>query len=543
MIRKIAFLFSTILMISSCQTSKTKVDLILKNATIYTIDSTFSTARSLAISNGKIVATGSEKSIRAAYVPAEVIDVQGKFVYPGFIDAHSHFTGYAVSLQMADLTGLNSFDEVIDRLKSHRQQNLVAWLVGRGWDQNRWPGKEFPTNKALNEAFPEIPVVLIRIDGHAVIVNDKAMNLLDISNKTRFPEGEAISSGGKLTGVFLENTADRFKAAIPPLTDAELSSLLLTAQQNCFAAGLTSVCDAGLSRPRVMLLDSLQTAGQLKMRVYAMLDPSSENIASFVCKGTYITPKLSVRSLKLYADGALGSRGARLIEPYSDAPGLYGIWVTDEDRMKEVAQLAFRHGYQLCVHAIGDAAVRKTLDVYSQILPADNDLRWRVEHAQVVHPDDFDQFGTYNIVPSIQSTHATSDMPWAESRLGSKRVRFAYAQKMLLSQNGWIPNGTDFPIEGIHPVHTFFAAVARRNLSGFPEQGWQMENALTREEALRSITIWAAKAAFEDAVKGSLEPGKVADFVILDRDLLTVPDDQIPAAKVIATYLDGKKVF
>ncbi len=538
------FSFLTLFTMShSCIETRSEADLVVSNAVIYTVDDEFSMAQSMAIRGGIIIAVGSNQDISKKFIGKQKLDAGGKTIYPGFIDAHSHFFGYALGLQMANLTGLNSFDEVISVLQTHEKNSDSDWLIGRGWDQNRWPGKEFPSNHLLNIVFPNIPVVLIRVDGHAVVVNHEAMRRLGIDERTKLPAGEAIFASGKLTGVFLEGTADRFKAAIPPLSRDRIIALLKQAQENCFSVGLASVCDAGLSKDRVKLVDSLQTAEQLSIRIYAMLDPSNENIEYFVEKGIYKTDRLSVRSIKLYADGALGSRGACLIEPYCDAKDQYGVWVHSPDEMRRICQLAIANGYQVCIHCIGDAAVRRVLHIYGEFLQPENDLRWRIEHAQVVHPDDFNLFRKYNIIPSIQSTHATSDMHWAVNRVGEMRLAYAYAQKKLLIQNGWLPNGTDFPVEGISPINTFFAAVARKDLQGYPEGGFQMEDALSREEALRSITAWAAKAAFEESEKGSLESGKFADFVILDQDLMTVDEDKIPLTKVLSTWVGGVRKF
>jgi predicted amidohydrolase YtcJ len=309
-------------------------------------------------------------------------------------------------------------------------------------------------------------------------------------------------------------------------------------QQNCFEVGLTTVCDAGLPKKDILLIDSLQKAGDLKIRIYAMLTPTDENINYFVKKGIYKTDLLNVRSIKLYADGALGSRGACLLKPYSDDPGNYGMILEPVEFYKKMCKIAYDNNYQVNTHAIGDSANRMMLNIYSEFLKGPNDRRWRIEHAQVVNPNDINKFGKYNIIPSIQATHATSDMYWADERLGD-RIKDAYTYKQLLEQNGWIPNGTDFPIEHIDPRLTFYASVARKDLEGYPENGFQIENALTREETLKSITIWAAKAAFEENEKGSIEPGKFADFVVLDSDIMKVKEREIPEVKILSTYLNG----
>lgn len=528
---------------TSCSEHRQPADLIILNAKIYCVDGNFSMAQSLAVKDGKILAIGSDREIMNQYYTDNVYDASQRVIYPGFIDAHSHFTGYAAGLQRADLRNTGSFDEIIAILQKHAETHHNEWIVGRGWDQNKWPEKEFPTHHKLSEMFPETPVVLIRIDGHAVVVNREAMQRLGISDQSIFPEGEAIYHDGKLSGVFLENSADRFKDAIPPLSRQELVAALPEAEKNCIRAGLTSVTDAGLDKDQILLIDSLHQSGALALRIYAMVNPNNENVEHFINKGLYKTEKLSVRSIKLYADGALGSRGARLFEPYADAPEQMGIWVHDIPTMQKYSKLAIENGYQMIVHAIGDAAVSRVLDVYSELLPQPNNLRWRIEHAQVVHPKDFKRFKDYSVIPSVQSTHATSDMRWAGLRVGDERIKYSYAQKLLLEQNGWLPNGTDFPIEEIYPLWTFYAAVFRKDHSGYPENGFQMENALSRPDALRSMTIWAAMAAFEENEKGSLEPGKVADFVMLDRDIMTVEADQILNTKVQEVWIGGKRML
>lgn len=531
-----------ILMSTACTENRKEADLIIYNAKIYTVDKYFSTSQAMAVSKGIILETGTDIDIMRKYNSENMINAGTKPIYPGFIDAHSHFTGYARGLQQASLRETSSFEHVLEIMQQHAANHNTEWLLGRGWDQNKWQDKSFPVHHQLSEIFPDVPVVLIRIDGHAVIVNQEAMNRLGIDDYTPFPEGEAIYHDEKLSGVFLEHSADRFKDAVPPLNQNELIAALQEAQKNCFEAGLTSVCDAGLDKNTVLLIDSLQQKGKLKMRIYAMLNPTDENIDHFVKNGVYKTSRLSVRSIKLYADGALGSRGARLLEPYFDAPEQLGIWVDDTDVIRKYSEIAYNNGYQMNIHAIGDAAVRRVIDVYSEFLNEKNDLRWRIEHAQVVHPDDFQRFGQYSIIPSIQSTHATSDMYWAGQRLGNERLKYSYAQKMLLNENGWLPNGTDFPIEEIYPIHTFYAAVFRKDHSGYPEDGFQMENALSREEALRSMTIWSAKASFEEKEKGSLEAGKIADFIITDLDIMQIPEKDILNTKILSTWVGGKRV-
>lgn len=522
-----------------------KADLIITGAVIYTVDSNFTTAEAMAIANGKILAVGSHDEITSNFSADLVYDLGGKAVYPGLIDAHCHFLGYGLGrLKRADLKETRSMEEVVERVQQHHQKNpSLYWIEGRGWDQNDWADKQFPDRAKLDELFPDNPVMLTRIDGHAALVNSKAMVLAGISATTKIEGGDIILRNGQPTGILIDNAMELVKKVIPEAATEEIIRALLLAQEDCFAVGLTSVHDAGLEMQQVQIIDSLQHAGKLKMRINAMLSLTQENLDTYVDGGPYITDRLSVRSIKLYADGALGSRGALLIDEYSDDPGNRGIMLTRPDTIRSICQQAIDNGYQVCTHAIGDAANRMMLHLYGDPLQGPNDLRWRIEHAQIIAPEDFDLFGEYSIVPSVQPTHATSDMYWAADRVGQERVKGAYAYKQLLNQSGWIPLGTDFPIEQINPMLTFFAATARQDVEGYPEGGFQTENALTREETLRGMTIWAARAAFEENKKGSLEPGKVADFVVLDADIMNIPLPEVPKVKVIKTFVGGQEVY
>jgi hypothetical protein len=531
------------MVITSCQSDKISVDLIVQNAVIYTADSAFSIHAAMAIKEGKILEVGDNLLINDKYKTDSVLDVKGKAIYPGFIDAHCHFYGLALNSRYADLSGATSFGQVLDILSKQQEQKPSNWISGRGWDQNKWPGHQFPDNEKLNELFPDIPVVLVRVDGHAVLVNNAAIALSGITIDSIANKKEAFIERGNFTGIFLESMADRFRNLIPEPSKQELTELINTTANQCYSVGLTMVADAGLDAGIIDFYDNLQSDGQLQMAIYAMLNPNEENFKRFLRKGIYVRPKLSVRSLKLYADGALGSRGACLLKPYSDSPGEYGILTITPEDLGRYCVMAYDNGYQVNTHAIGDSAVRTVLKVYSNYLLPGNNLRWRVEHAQVVHPDDFKLFGEFAIIPSVQATHATSDMGWARSRLGDSRIRNAYAYKTLMQQNGWIPNGTDFPIEDISPLLTFYASVARKDLKGRPVAGFQKENALTRQEALRSITKWAARSCFEENRRGSIEPGMNADFVLIDRDIMQVPENEIPKAKVLMTVIDGKAVY
>ena len=529
-------LFYFVILIAMFSCNKTKVDLIVHNANVYTVDSQFSKATAFAVNDGKFVAIGSDRKVFSRYYASKTLDAQGQSIYPGFIDGHCHFVGYGeTKVRYADLNGCQSFEEVLERLAKHNENNDSDWLLGRGWDQNLWEVKEFPTNTELNKRFPDKKVLITRVDGHAVLVSDNVLNAIGLNAKSHVDGGEVLlNNDGKPSGILLDNAADMAKAIVPPLDNAQRIKALKIAQHDCFALGLTGVTDAGLDIRSIALIDSLQTEGVLKMKVNAMVNPDDETMDYFMKFGVIEKELLTVRSVKIYADGALGSRGAKLLEPYSDAPETSGLFVENEDFYDHVCEKAYNAGYQVCCHAIGDGGVRMILNEYAKFLKEKNDLRWRIEHSQVVNPQDFALYKEYSIIPSIQATHCTSDMPWAEDRLGSERVKYAYAYKTLLDQNGWLINGTDFPIEHVSPIKTFYSSVARKHLT---------DNKLSREEALKSMTIWAAKGYFADGRKGSIEVGKEADFVILSDDIMTIDDEKILEVKVMNTFINGEMVY
>jgi predicted amidohydrolase YtcJ len=523
---------------------KEHADLIVHNAKIYSVNERLEIFGALVVRDGKIVALGSEEEILGGYQSKFIVDAGGKPIFPGFIDAHCHFFGYALNLvKSADLTGSNSFREVIERVKKHAEQYPSEWIEGRGWDQNDWEVKEFPAKELLDSVFPDKPVYLSRIDGHAAVLNSIALKKAGITARTKVYGGEIHLRNGEPTGILIDNAIDKVARIITHPPPEIQQRALQEAEKNCFMVGLTSVQDAGLGRDTIELIDKMHREGSLLIRIYAMISATSDNLDHFLRQGRYETERLNVRSFKLYADGALGSRGARMTEPYSDDPGNNGLFMFQPDFYKRICSLALENGFQVNTHAIGDEGNRFVLQLYSEFLKDKNDLRWRIEHAQVIHPGDFDLFGKFSVVPSVQPTHATSDMYWGEERIGKERMKGAYAYKRLLEENGWLPLGTDFPVENINPLYTFYAAVARKDLTGFPAEGFQMENALTRQEALRGMTIWAAKAAFEENIKGSLEPGKFADFIILDQDIMTIPIDSVPQVKVLSTWSGGQKVY
>ncbi|WP_372648596.1 amidohydrolase [Draconibacterium sp.] len=529
---------------TSC-TQKEKADLIVSGASVYTVDDEFSVAESFAVNNGKIVAVGTSQEISDKYDSDTIIDAEGKFIYPGFNDAHCHFNGYAINLlQYADLRGTKSQEEIYELLKEHHDKFGGEWILGRSWDQNDWEDKNFPDKTKLDELFPDIPVYLVRVDGHAGWCNSKALELAGISANSKVQGGEVLVKNGEPTGVLIDNAMGFVGKLIPEMTADQQEKGLLEAQKNCFAAGLTSVTDCGLDKATILLMDEMQESGKLKMRVNAMLNPTKENFDYFVKKGeAWKTDRLLVNTIKIYADGALGSRGALLMDDYSDDKGNSGLQIETQEYYDMICQLAFDNNFVVATHAIGDGGNRLMLNTYGRFLKGKNDRRWRIEHSQIINPDDFEKFAAFSIVPSIQPTHCTSDMPWAEDRVGDERIKGAYAYQTLLQQMGWLPAGTDFPVENIYPLYTFYSAVFRTDHDGWPEGGWQKDEGLTREQTLRAMTSWAAKSSFEEDEKGQLVPGMWADFVVLDTDLMKAEPKEVLNTKILSTWSAGEKVF
>ena len=525
--------------IFSCESEKTEVDTIVINANVYTVNSEFDKAEAFAIKDGKFIEIGSSKAIQDKYASINVIDANGQTVVPGFIDAHCHFLGMGLNQQSVDLVGTKSFEEIVERISDFQNEKNVDFIKGRGWDQNHWVVKEFPNKAMLDALYPDTPIALTRIDGHALLANQAALDLGKVTITSKVDGGEVVIENGQLTGVLVDNAQYLVMQHWPKSSKKEMINALLDAQKICFDYGLTTVDDAGLSRESVELIDSLQQAGDLKIRVYAMMSGSKQNVDYYLKKGTSKTDRLNIRSFKFFADGALGSRGAMLRAPYSDKPGHYGLMVTDLETFNDAAKRIANSEFQMNTHAIGDSANHAVLQTYDKVLKGKSDRRWRVEHAQIVSPGDFKFYE--NVMPSIQPTHATSDMNWAEDRLGSERVKGAYAYKELLDAYGKVALGTDFPVEHVSPFFTFYSAVARQDFDGLPKNGYQMENALTREETLKGMTIWAAYSNFEDNEKGSIEKGKFADFIILDKDIMTVEDRDIPNIKVEKTFVGGEQ--
>ena len=525
--------------------NKEKVDLIIHNAKIISLDQHDNHHEAMAVKDGKIIAIGKENQILNKFTSTNKVDIKSNFVFPGFIDAHCHFLSYGQSLNQVNLKGCLSYNEMIDRC-IQKKVGKNEWLIGNGWDQNLWASSSFPNKKKLDLQFPNQPVVLFRVDGHAILANQKALDLTGINVNSKAKGGHIEIINNKLTGILVDNAMNLLLDSIPKDSEQQNKRALLLAQKKCFELGLTTVDDAGLNKEDIFLIKKLHKTNELKIRIYAMLSDNEANFNYFLdsISKPIITDKLTVRAFKFYSDGALGSRGACLLRPYSDLNNsTLGMLLNDIDHFKKAAKRLYAHGFQMCTHSIGDSAARIMLNIYANNLKDVNDKRWRLEHAQVINEADFDKFGKYSIIPSVQPTHATSDMLWAILRLGKNRIKNSYAYKKLLMQNGMIALGTDFPIEGVNPIHTFYAAVARKNINGEPKNGFQIDNALTRIEALKGMSIWAAIANFEEKNKGTLEKGKFADFIILNNNLLTVAENEILSTKVLSTYLNGELVY
>lgn len=534
------------LTLSSCYRSE-KADLIVHNANIVSMDNDSTFYEAMAIKDGKIIELGKENQILNKYTAEEIIDAKTATILPGFYDAHCHFLGYGLSKIHLELYGVMSMEEILIACKNYQQSNSEDWIVGRGWDNTDWKDQSYPNNELLNEAFPNTPVILRRIDGHGALVNAKALELAGITDTSYISGGHIEVLEGKLTGILMDNAVDRVLDLIPDASKEKKTQAILRAQEDCLEMGLTTVADAGLKKDEALLLQELEKEGLLKIRVYVMLTDNEENFNYFLDSiGHPIqSERVNIRGFKFYGDGSLGSRSACLTKPYYDVNDTvtYGFMLKEAEYFKKMATKIHGTDFQMCTHCIGDSAARTLLNIYAEVLGGYNDKRWRIEHAQVIHPDDYQLFAENTIIPSVQPTHATSDMLWAINRLGDKRLKDSYAYRKLMNQNYLIALGTDFPIENINPIETFYAAVARKNLEGNPKNGFQIENALSRWEAMMGMTNWAALASFEDKHKGSLEVGKDADFVILSQDLLGVPEEMILDTYVKSTYILGKKVY
>jgi len=526
----------------SCAHKGEQADLVIHNAIVYTLDESNTVTEAIAIKGGKIIETGKERHIMNKYSADEYVDARGRAVYPGFFDAHCHILNYGKTFLEVDLRNCTSWEETVKKVVDFAKKNKGSWIKGRGWDQNLWADKNFPVNDLLNTNFPDIPVYLTRIDGHAVIVNNKALALAGVNEKTAITGGTIVIKDSKPTGVLIDNAIDLVSAKIPALTQQEVQKALAFAGANTASYGLTTLCDAGSSIDVFKTIKNMQKENKFMPNVYGMLIPDEPSLSFAKQNGRYnFNDQLIIRSFKIVADGALGSRGACLKEPYSDELNTIGKLLYNPRMIDSIIGLIYDVNYQVNTHCIGDSANALLLRLYAKYLEKTNDLRWRIEHAQIMDLKDVNTFGKYSIIPSVQPTHAVSDMPWAKDRVGEERMKGAYAYKTLLKQNGILALGTDFPVEEINPFKTFYAAVTRKYYTGKLIPGFEGE-VLSREEALLGMTKWAAIAAFMDDKTGSLEKGKFADLIILDHDIMKVSDAEILTTLVMQTYIKGKRV-
>lgn len=519
-------------------------DLIVENANIHTVNKGQPNARSLAVKGDRIVAVGADLSSLAG-PGTRRIDLKGATVIPGLIDAHAHMRGLGGLLESRDLRHVATIAEIAAYVKQQAAGRPASeWIVARNWDQTNWGG-QFPTATHLDAAAPDRPVYLIRVDGHAGWANSHAMALAGITDETPDPPGGKIvrDARGKATGIFVDRAQRLVGGKIPPPTYAQIKRQLELAAKQCARLGLTGVHDAGVTREDVQAYRELIREGKMPMRIWAMIGGEGALWREFVERGPEVGDFLTLRSIKLYADGALGSRGAALWQPYSDDKANSGLMLTSRADLERVARVAAAKGFQVCTHAIGDRANRLVLDAYAAALGGKNDKRFRVEHAQVISLPDFKIFADNSIIASVQATHATSDMRWAEQRLGPDRIAGAYAWRRFLNLGVPVANGSDFPVEEPNPMLGLYAAFTRQDTQGQPPQGWTPNEKMTRQEALESWTLSGAYAAFEEKIKGSLEPGKFADFLVLDRDIMTVAPRELPQIQIKATYLGGKIVY
>jgi predicted amidohydrolase YtcJ len=519
-------------------------ELAVVNASIYTVNPKQPKAKAMAVRAGRIVAVGDTV---AEYIGprTQVIDAKGAAVIPGLIDSHVHMANFGFMVETFDLRNVKSVAEVA-AIVSKRAAGLPkgAWVQGRSWDQTNWGG-EFPDYKSLTAAAPEHPVYLTRVDGHAAWVNKRALELAGITKSTPDPMGGKIvrDAQGEATGILIDRAQGLVGAKIPTASDEQIRQRLRAAAVECAKLGMTSVHDAGVSAQVIRAYKQLVAEGLLTVRVNAMIGGDGPLWQEYLKKGPEIGPYLTVRTIKLVADGAMGSRGAAFWQPYTDDPENTGLLILNQATIEKVSREAVAKGFQVATHAIGDRANRVALDAYGVVLGDNNDKRFRIEHAQAVSLPDFEKFRRFGVIASMQTSHATSDMRWAAKRMGPDRLMGAYAWRRMLQTGVKFANGSDFPVEEPNPFYGFFAAVARQDQQGLPKGGWMPEQKLTREETLHSFTLGGAYAAFEEKDKGSLEVGKLADFVVLASDVMTVPELEIPKVGVRMTFVGGKTVY
>ena len=527
-------------------------DLIVTNARVYTADDARPQAEALAVRGGRVAFVGSVREALALRGPAtRVLDLHGATVIPGMTDAHAHLLSLGESLDEVPLFGTTSFEEIVRRVAERaRTTPAGSWVRGHGWDQNRWVDTHFPTHDALSRAVPDRPVVLSRIDGHALLANAAAMKAAGVTAVTRDPAGGRVErdAAGNPTGVFVDNAMELIGRAIPPASPAAIRQAIALAITECNRWGLTGIHDAGVDPGVIDVYEAMAREGKYDLRNYVMVADGDPALRKYFARGpqnALYDGHLWIRSIKIVADGALGSRGAAMLEPYTDDPKNTGLLTTPPERIRSVAIQALRNGFQLNVHAIGDRANRIVLDAFEAALDSvpTADHRFRIEHAQIISPSDLPRFARLGVIPSMQASHQTRDMYWAVNRIGPTRVLGAYAWGSLLRTGVIIPNGSDFPVEQVDPLISFHSAIARQDADGWPAGGWHPEQRMTRDEALKAMTLWPAVASFSEREIGSLTAGKYADFVVLDQDIMLVPAELVPRTRVVATYLGGRVVY
>ncbi len=562
-------------------TTTQQADMLILNAKVYTVDAQNSTAEAIAIQGNKIAAVGTTEELRRRYTSENIFDAEGKTVVPGFIDSHGHVSALGSSLTELNLVGTTSVEQIAEMVaKKAAVAAPGQWIRGRGWDQNLWPSRTkerpFPNASMLDKSSPNNPVVLFRVDGHAVWLNSRALSIVEGASRSGSmladTEGGKIirDPGGKPTGIFIDNAVGVVMKYVPAYSNEEIQHSISLALHECLTYGLTSVQDMWVDEEDYSAYNILLKNDELPIRVYAAIGGDGDLWQKFLMSGPLIDSRrhlFTVRAIKMYVDGALGSRGAALIEPYNDDPGNRGLTVNSFEEIRMVTSEALAHGFQVCTHAIGDRGNNIVLNAYEQAMQQNprraRDARLRIEHAQVLDPADIPRFKKLGVIPSMQPTHCTSDMEWAEARLGSARIRGAYAWRSLLDDGNIIPGGSDFPVESPNPLLGIYAAITRQDLNGIPHSaddvahlfqlssegirdssvftdGWYASQRMTRVEALRAFTIWGAYAEFGENEKGSIEKGKLADIVVLSKDIMTIPPIEIPSASVVATIVGGK---
>ena len=529
-----------------------RAELIVTNARIYTADDALPIAEAIAVSGGRLLFVGSSIEALALRGPATtMIDAGGRTIIPGMTDAHAHLYGLGVELRQVDLTDTKSYEEVVARVVARAATTPKGTpVLGRGWDQNDWSDTRLPTNAALSTATPDHPVLLTRVDGHALLANAVAVSKAGVTADSKDPDGGRIlrDARGAPTGVFVDNAQNLMEVAARGGEALNPRDVLRNAVREANRWGLTGVHEMGVSPAVVDTYEQAAKAGELTLRAYVLVQGDSAGVNWAMAKGprsALFDGRLWVRSIKLYGDGALGSRGAALLDPYADDAQNNGLLVMPPAWIESVSERGLRSGWQIATHAIGDRANRLVLDAYAAALKAvpTADHRFRIEHAQIIHHDDIPRFAALGVIASMQASHQTSDMYWAGNRLGAERLRGAYAWRSLLATGVIIPNGSDFPVELVNPLLSFHAAIARQDADDFPAGGWFPEQRMTREEALRSMTIWPARASFQEQVLGTLTAGKYADFVVLDQDIMRVAPELVLQTHVVQTWVGGAKVY